>query len=111
MILQEIKIHSHVIATPSGLDDDLCWLYASISLPRAFLVTMDELRNHIYTIDSAIQKWKEYRRITFNIDKSSGHVTFNYPLAYEVKPHLQSNEDSKTLWLPIDNRKWYALEL
>ena len=110
-ILQEIKTHSVVIKTPSGLDDDLCWLYASISLPRAFLLTMDELRNHIYTIDSAIQKWKEYRRITFNIDKSSGQVTFKYPLAYEVKPHLQSKEDGKTLWLPIDNRKWYAVEL
>ena len=96
---------------PSGLDDDLCWLYASISLPRAFLVTMDELRNHIYTIDSGIQKWKEYRRITFSINKTSGEVSFKYPLTYEVKAHLQNKEDSKTLWLPINIRKWFSVEL
>lgn len=112
-ILREIKELCYVLQTPSGLDDDLCWLYACISLPRAFLVTMDELRNHIYTIDSVIQKWKQYRRITFEINRGSGDVTFKYPLSYEVKPHLQKTASGHTLWLPIQDEvsKWCAVEL
>ena len=109
--LREIKTLCLVCKTPTGLDDDLCWLYASISLPRAFLVTMDELRNHIYTIDSAIQKWKQYRRITYDIDRGSGKVSFKYPLAYEVKPHLQKTGSGQTLWLPLENTDWCSVEL
>lgn len=110
-IFREIKTLCYVLQTPSGLDDDLCWLYACIILPRAFLVTMDELRNHIYTIDSSIQKWKQYRRITFNIDKITEEVTFNYPLPYEVKPHLQKNDSNSNLWIPIEDTKWYSVKL
>lgn len=112
-LLVEIKTLCYVLKTPSGLDDDLCWLYASISLPRAFLVTMDELRNHIYTIDSAIQKWKQYRRITFEINRGSGDVNLMYPLPYEVKPHLQKTDKGSKLWLPIQDgvSKWCSVEL
>ena len=113
-VLKEIQSLCQVRKTPSGLDDDLCWLYACLSLNNSYLITTDELRNHIYNIDSKLTLWKEYRRVTFNISRETGEVSFNYPLPYYVKPHLESimkPERKKNLWLPITATEWTCVEI
>lgn len=113
-ILEHIQKMCQVRKTPSGLDDDLCWLYACISLSNAVLVTTDELRNHIYSIDSKIDLWKKYRRVTFNIQRETGEVSFNYPFPYYVKPHLQrviGPEKKNVLWLPTSSEEWSSVDI
>ena len=68
----------------------------------------------IYNIDSKLTLWKEYRRVTFNISRETGEVSFNYPLPYYVKPHLESimkPERKKNLWLPITDTEWTCVEI
>lgn len=113
-VLAQIQKMCQVRKTPSGLDDDLCWLYACISLPGAILVTTDEMRNHIYTIDNKLDLWKQYQRVTFNICRETGDVSFNYPLPYYVKPHLQRvlGPDKKNiLWIPTSSQQWTSVEM
>ena len=46
-----LRENTIIYETPRGIDDDLFWLYAGVFKQDAYLVTTDELRNHIHTIN------------------------------------------------------------
>ena len=115
-IMDEIEKMCVVKQTPSGMDDDLCWLFAAISIQNAYLLTTDKLRDHIYAINPKIEKWKEYNRVTFDICRETQEITFNYPRGYEVKPHIGQKTMGcgpveEFLWIPSDPEKWTEVRI
>ena len=114
VIYQEIEQLARIKLTPIGMDDDLCWLYAAIAIPFAKLVTTDKLRDHIYAIDPRIEQWKEYQRVSFDISRDTGEVTFKYPRGYEVKPHLvkaRGKVMADKIWIPSSPTDWFEFIL
>lgn len=105
-----LRENCQILETTRGLDDDLFWLYASIYRPQALLVTNDELRNHIHGINGSFEKWKEYRRVTYDIQKTnSSKIQIKYPLTYEVKPFYQ--KEQKKLYVPASISEWYQVSM
>ena len=100
--IQFLRKNTQIVETPRGLDDDLFWLYASVCKPEVLLVTNDELRNHIPSINGSFTLWKEYRRITYDITKTK--LQLNFPVSYEVKPFYIRN--TQKLYIPETAEKW-----
>lgn len=107
--LQYLQENTLVYPTPKGLDDDLFWLYASMANPNALLITNDELRNHIHRINGSFQRWKEYKRITYNINREKTSVKLVYPCAFEVKPFY--NKEQRKLYVPGSQKDWYGIDI
>jgi len=62
-----------LMPTPSGVEDDICWLYAAVyhssSTKRAFVVTNDLMRDHIFRLLSRklVSRFRDTARVTYRI--------------------------------------------
>ena len=109
---QEIKFlkdNTIIYETPRGIDDDLFWLYAGVYKQDALLVTTDELRNHIHTINGNFLLWKKYNRVTVSLNRQKTKVTLNMPLQYETKPFM--NHQGGILSIPISDIEWISFKV
>ena len=82
---QEIKFlkdNTIVYETPEDRRWSI-WAYAGVYKQDALLVTTDELRNHIHTINGNFLLWKKYNRVTVS----------------------QTDKRQKLLWICLFNMK------
>ncbi|XP_059659383.1 proteinaceous RNase P 2 isoform X2 [Cornus florida] len=88
-LLEEWMVQGVLYGTPYGSNDDWYWLYAAVKL-KCFLVTNDEMRDHIFELvgSSFFLKWKERHQES---EKGTWHV----PLAGEC------SDESPRRWLCI----------
>jgi len=101
--------HAYIYQTTKGLDDDLFWLYASFYNETAYLVTNDELRNHINSINGHFLTWKNYHRVTYGVNKSKTLAELQFPCPYEVAPFYYRKE--KVLNVPLSEKEWHKFQL
>ena len=73
------------------------------------LVTTDELRNHIHTINGNFLQWKRYNRITVSLNREKTKVSLNIPLQYEVKPFMNYREG--IISIPITDSEWITFSV
>ena len=104
-----LRENTIIYETPRGIDDDLFGLYAAVFKQDAYLVTTDELRNHIHTINGNFLQWKKYNRITVTFNKQKTKVTLNKPLSYVVKPFMNHKEG--ILSVPINELEWISFKV
>jgi hypothetical protein len=100
-ILDYIKTKTKCFFSPQGMDDDMYWLYASITNPNANIITNDEMRNHIVNISvgEMFTEWKRYKVIKYNI--LNGEVMLKIPPKYMTKPIVLG----KHLIIPFTNKE------
>ena len=98
-ILDYIKTKAKCFFSPQGMDDDMYWLYSSVSNPNANIITNDEMRNHIVNISvgEMFTEWKRYKVIKYNI--LNGEVILKIPPKYMTK----SIVSGKHLIIPFTN--------
>ncbi|KAF9616477.1 hypothetical protein IFM89_029774 [Coptis chinensis] len=77
-LLEKWKNADALYATPTGSNDDWYWLYAAIKF-KCFLVTNDEMRDHIFQLlgNDFFPRWKERHQVRFSF--SDGGPEFNMP--------------------------------
>lgn len=91
LILDEIKKKVICFFSPQGNDDDMYWLYSTITNPNAQIITNDEMRNHIVNISvgDIFQEWKKYKVIKYNVVKKE--VILTPPSIYMIRPLIAKN--------------------
>lgn len=82
-LLDEWMQKGVLFGTPYGSNDDWYWLYAAVKL-KCFLVTNDEMRDHIFELIGSdfFVKWKERHQIRYSFVK--GAVDLHMPPPYSV---------------------------
>ena len=97
-IVKSIIDSGCLFQTPSGMDDDIFWLYSSIYKPGAYLITNDEIRNHVFYMKlECLQDWKKYHIIKYECKDSV--VRFNNPSKFI--PDTYYDYKSQTLVIPF----------
>ena len=97
-IVKSIMDSGCLFQTPSGMDDDIFWLYSSIYKPGAYLITNDEIRNHVFYMKlECLQDWKKYHIIKYECKDSV--VRFNNPSKFI--PDTYYDYKSQTLVIPF----------
>lgn len=107
--IRNIQEIAEVLPTPRGLDDDLFWLYAAVCKVGVKLLTNDEIRNHIHYIDGRFVSWKQYSRITYQINKNKDRILFQSPPPFEVRTFY--DKARAQLYLPISQQDWYRVTI
>lgn len=95
-----------VFQTPSGMDDDIFWLYSSIYKPNTFLITNDEIRNHVFYMKlDYLHEWKKYHIIKYDCVDQTVHFT----IPSKFIPDTYFHYSTSTLVIPfiIDGEKVY----
>lgn len=112
VLLDEWTQKGVLYGTPYGSNDDWYWLYAAVKL-KCFLVTNDEMRDHIFELIGSdfFVKWKERHQIRYTFVK--GVVELHMPPPYSVVIqesengawHVplagECNDESSRTWLCI----------
>ena len=90
-ILNEIKKKVIYFFSPQGNDDDMYWLYSTITNPKAQIITNDEMRNHIVNISvgNIFQEWKKYKVIKYDV--VNREVILKHPSKYMIRPIVERN--------------------
>ena len=97
-IVKSIMDSGCLFQTPSGMDDDIFWLYSSIYKPGAYLITNDEIRNHVFYMKlECLQDWKKYHVIKYNCKDNLVH--FNNPSKFI--PDTYYDYKSQTIIIPF----------
>eukprot|EP01012_Entosiphon_sulcatum_P030831 TRINITY_DN3828_c0_g1_i1.p1 TRINITY_DN3828_c0_g1~~TRINITY_DN3828_c0_g1_i1.p1 ORF type:complete len:574 (+),score=101.65 TRINITY_DN3828_c0_g1_i1:32-1723(+) len=75
-------------ATPKGLNDDFCWLYAAVwstGIAKAKVITRDQMRDHHFQLLShkSFTRWRHNHRVGFSLNElpggASGQMRFAQP--------------------------------
>lgn len=97
-IVKSIIDSGCLFQTPSGMDDDIFWLYSSIYKPGSFLITNDEIRNHVFYMKlECLQDWKKYHIIKYEC--KDGVIHCNNPSKFI--PDTYYDYKSQTLIIPF----------
>jgi hypothetical protein len=89
----------NVFTTPIGIDDDLFWIQSSLFNEKTFVLTNDELKNHILNCHE-LNNWKINKRVTYSYNYKTNSFNYNFPLNYSISIQNFNNN----IWhLPIDN--------
>mmetsp|Transcript_2673 Transcript_2673/g.3035 ORF Transcript_2673/g.3035 Transcript_2673/m.3035 type:complete len:509 (+) Transcript_2673:152-1678(+) len=100
-IVGDWKKRKVLYTTPHGSNDDWYWLYAAVvGGEESFLVTNDELRDHIFQMlpdPKLFYRWKERHQVRFTITYTEG-VTCIFPLPFSRV--IQSLDDG-SWYFPI----------
>ena len=110
-IVKNITDTCLLFQTPSGMDDDIFWFYSSIYKPNTFLITNDEIRNHVFYMKlDYLQEWKKYHIIKYDCVDETVHFT----IPSKFIPDIYFHYSTSTLIIPfmIDgNRVYYSFFL
>ncbi|KAK4773623.1 hypothetical protein SAY87_028642 [Trapa incisa] len=111
--LLEEWVHKGVLyLTPNGSNDDWYWLYAAVKL-RCFLVTNDEMRDHIFELIGSefFLKWKERHQVRYTFTKGCPVLLMPPPFSrvtqesengsWHVPISDGKNEETAITWLCI----------
>lgn len=111
-LLDEWTEKGVLYGTPYGSNDDWYWLYAAVKL-KCFLVTNDEMRDHIFELVGSdfFVKWKERHQIRYNFVKGAVELYMPPPYsvviqesengAWHVPLAGECNDESSRTWLCI----------
>ena len=100
--LKEIlEVCPNYFFTPKGMDDDIFWLYASLMKSGCYLLTNDELRNHLFymNLGDKFVDWKMYSRVTYDL-RNGRDIIFNTPKKYMEKVHYDYSDNG--LYIPYE---------
>tara|TARA_B100000767_G_scaffold273189_1_gene302663 strand:+ start:3279 stop:4562 length:1284 start_codon:yes stop_codon:yes gene_type:complete len=94
---------TNIFIVPKGSDDDWFWLFASLSNPKSYLVTNDEMRNHLYymNLDKSFQYWKETRVINYDLTHT---MNFSIKEPYPYLKKIQLNIKNREIIIPFFNK-------
>ena len=101
------KSSGELFTTPSGSNDDWYWLYAAVaSGDDSFLVSNDEMRDHVFQMLPApklFQRWKERHQVRFHMSAATG-LEFYYPPVFTTC--VQEAGDKSWWMFPLDSGEW-----
>ncbi|KAI5592547.1 hypothetical protein BDE02_04G159400 [Populus trichocarpa] len=82
-LIQEWIEKDVLYTTPHGSNDDWYWLYAAVKL-RCWLVTNDEMRDHIFELlgSDFLVKWKERHQVRYTFVK--GNLELQMPPLFSI---------------------------
>ncbi|KAH8510389.1 hypothetical protein H0E87_008088 [Populus deltoides] len=82
-LIQEWIEKDVLYTTPHGSNDDWYWLYAAVKL-RCWLVTNDEMRDHIFELlgSDFFVKWKERHQVRYTFVK--GNLELQMPPLFSI---------------------------
>lgn len=120
-LLEEWLAQGVLYATPNGSNDDWYWLYAAVKL-KCYLVTNDEMRDHIFELlgSSFVLKWKERHQVHYTFVK--GNLKLQMPPLYSsviqesekgtwhVPLACGSTDESLKTWLCITRPSTHELD-
>lgn len=106
LILDDIKSKVNYFFSPQGMDDDMYWLYSTITNPKANIITNDEMRNHIVNISvgDMFTEWKKYKVIKYNIVNQE--VLLKIPPPYMSRPIVNGKDIVIPFKNSSDRMKW-----
>lgn len=95
-----------LFTTAHGSNDDWYWLYAAVHAgDKAFLVTNDECRDHVFQMlpsPKLFYRWKERHQVRFTI--TAGEVELDYPAVFTTC--MQEADDSSWWMFPQEDESW-----
>eukprot|EP01025_Chloroclados_australasicus_P036434 TRINITY_DN3714_c0_g2_i1.p1 TRINITY_DN3714_c0_g2~~TRINITY_DN3714_c0_g2_i1.p1 ORF type:complete len:609 (-),score=61.33 TRINITY_DN3714_c0_g2_i1:438-2264(-) len=113
-ILEKLKKQNKLFITPKGSNDDWFWLYAVVkAAEKGYLVSNDELRDHIFELirPKYFLKWKDRHQIHYRFQvqgKSPKCMVLDHPPNYTTCVQELKNG---TWWLPQDgNSSWLCIK-
>lgn len=107
-LLNKWRARGELYATPPGSNDDWYWLYAAVVAgERGFLVTNDELRDHIFQMlpdPKLFYRWKERHQARFSFPPGA-EPKLQYPPCFTTC--MQNDPDGKWWMFPsADADEW-----
>jgi proteinaceous RNase P len=95
-----------LFTTAHGSNDDWYWLYAAVHAgDKAFLVTNDECRDHVFQMlpsPKLFYRWKERHQVRFSI--TAGEVELDYPAVFTTC--MQEADDASWWMFPQEDESW-----
>eukprot|EP00760_Papus_ankaliazontas_P038941 PhM_4_TR9428/c0_g1_i1/m.67293/K18213/PRORP; proteinaceous RNase P len=91
--------------TPSGVNDDVCWLYAAVfhTTPTrpTFVVTNDLMRDHHYNLLSqrSFTRWRDTCRVTYKIYPPGTMAQLTFPSVHSTR--MQFAQKSARWHVPV----------
>ncbi|KAK7201402.1 hypothetical protein NESM_000202700 [Novymonas esmeraldas] len=96
-VVQRWRERGWLYCSPTGLNDDLCWLYGALLLTdptdatasgvgaaahRTFVCTNDKMRDHLFRLLSprAFTRWRDRHRIAFRCSRVADHTELHWTL-------------------------------
>ncbi|KAL6853346.1 hypothetical protein ACP4OV_019375 [Aristida adscensionis] len=85
-LIETWRANGALYTSPSGSNDDWYWLYAAIRL-NCFLVTNDEMRDHIFELlgSSFFPKWKQRHRVKYTFNRGKAVLMMPPPYSSEIQ--------------------------
>ena len=106
-ILHRWRENLELLVTPAGSNDDWYWLYAAVKAGTgAYLVTNDELRDHVFQMLPApklFYKWKERHQVRFQI---GADVMLEYPTAFTTCVQHKPGESGWWMFPEAEGEYW-----
>ncbi|CCW64404.1 unnamed protein product [Phytomonas sp. EM1] len=96
-----------ILASPSFLNDDFCWLYAAVRRPNTWIVSNDQMRDHHFSIlrPRFFLRWRQRHRITYTVffhpHTRSTSLVVHTPRPYSVWVQSALAKTAKT------TRRWH----
>jgi len=103
-IIKKWQENNWLWTTPGGSNDDWYWLYGAVKAGEgSFLITNDEMRDHIFQMlpePELFYRWKDRHQVRFRYDR--GQPVCMYPLPYsQCVQHLADG----SWYFPIKNEQ------
>ena len=106
--IQKWKNNDIIYITDKGLNDDWFWLYASLKIPDAKIITNDNMCDHYYQClhQKFFRNWRELNRVSFNFVKNN--VVLNIPKPYLIETqqdidgyHIPYKYKNRVSWICV----------
>eukprot|EP01018_Ginkgo_biloba_P016085 Gb_37044 [translate_table: standard] len=107
--------------TPTGSNDDWYWLYAAVRC-KCFLVTNDEMRDHLFELlgNEFFSKWKERHQVRFTFSKYGPQLHMPPPYSIVIQESergswhipIKGGDDIETTrsWLCVTRPDLFEIE-
>ena len=105
-LVQYWEKHKLILPTPSGIEDDICWLYAALfhssSTKRVYIVTNDLMRDHHFALLSQkfFLQWRDSARVCYKLFHPGTVASLEFPPSYSTV--LQFDTKRLTWHMPVD---------
>lgn len=114
-LLQKWRASSEVVTTPGGLNDDVCWLHAAITLCSptdaadtngrrdVLVLTNDAMRDHHFQLlhQSSFAAWRGRHQMKFSCVREDGHTRVRLEPPASFTQCVQHNVERRAWHLPV----------
>eukprot|EP01024_Parvocaulis_polyphysoides_P032742 TRINITY_DN29276_c0_g2_i2.p1 TRINITY_DN29276_c0_g2~~TRINITY_DN29276_c0_g2_i2.p1 ORF type:complete len:358 (+),score=30.00 TRINITY_DN29276_c0_g2_i2:81-1154(+) len=111
--LEQLKSRSQLFIAPKGTNDDWFWLYSVVrAAEKGYLISNDELRDHIFQLirPKYFLKWKDRHQIRYLFNWFKGDTTIKFEHPPDYTTCVQELSDGTWMLPTSQKRVWKCVK-